>query len=90
MERKNTYNVTNIPQNLRKLAYTNALYMNNPDFEMYKTSNRAKNKVYVKIKGNVFELKPITDINKGEIAMGRFQREMLLVSQNGSVELECI
>jgi hypothetical protein len=70
-------------------AFVNAVFVNPVDFETVKSSNKAKERVYIKIKSTIMELKEHSSVTKGCLAMGKLCREMTGISSTGNIDIEC-
>ena len=75
MEKKFTFHGCKIPSD--ELTCKNAIFTNFKDFSMLKQKTGSNNKLYIKIKGKIFELQGAEGISDGCLAMGLLFRKML-------------
>ena len=85
MQKNFTFRSSKIPSD--KLTCMNAVFTNFKDFSKIKEKTGAKDKVYIKIKGKIFELQGAEDIPDESIAMGLLFRKMLGVGASISDEV---
>ena len=85
MQKNFTFHSSKIPSD--ELTCKNAVFTNFKDFSFIKEKTGAKDKVYIKIKGKIFELQGAKDIPDGSIAMGLLFRKMLGIGSTISDEV---
>ena len=80
MQKNFTFHSSKIPSD--ELTTLNALFTNFQDLSMLKQKTGAKDKLYVKIKNKIFEIRGAEGINEGCIAMGLLFRKMLQIGSS--------
>jgi len=77
LQKNFTFHGSKIPSD--NLTQKNAVFVNFKDLSMLKQKTGSKDKLYVKIKGKIFEIQGADGIQDGCIAMGLLFRKMLQV-----------
>ena len=85
MQKNFTFHSSKIPSD--ELTCKNAIFTNFKDFAMLKQKTGSNNKLYIKIKGKIFELLGAEGISDGCVAMGLLFRKMLGVGSSISDEV---
>ena len=85
MQKNFTFHSSKIPSD--ELTCKNAIFTNFKDFSMLKQKTGSNNKLYIKIKGKIFELQGAEGITDGCVAMGLLFRKMLGVGSSISDEV---
>ena len=85
MQKNFTFHSSKIPSD--ELTCKNAIFTNFKDFSMLKQKTGSNNKLYIKIKGKIFELQGAEGIADGCVAMGLLFRKMLGVGSSISDEV---
>ncbi|MCQ2820466.1 MAG: AAA family ATPase [archaeon] len=77
MQKNFTYRSSPLPSD--SLITANAVFTSYKDISEIKNKTGAKDKLFIKIKGKILELKGADGINEGCIAMGKLFRQMLQI-----------
>ena len=85
MQKNFTFHSSKIPSD--ELTTRNALFVNFKELALLKEKTGSKNKLYVKIKGKIFEIQGADEINDNSVAMGLLFRKMLGVGSAISDEV---